>query len=117
MIDLPGIRRVDNDDHATTGELVSLAKAIDTVKGDTLVAFGDIIFRRYIVGLLVRDPGDIAIVVDTKFRNKPKSERTYDSCGPRARARRRTSWMTTRSLNMPRSRHLRTSSMASGSAC
>lgn len=78
MIDVPGIRRVDNDDHATTGELVSLTKAIDTVEGDTLVAFGDIIFRRYIAGLLVRDPSDIAIVVDTKFRDKPNGERTYD---------------------------------------
>ena len=78
MIDIPGVRRVDNDDHATTGELVSLAKAIDTVEGDTLVAFGDIIFRRYIVGLLVPDTSDIAIVVDTKFRDKPNGERTYD---------------------------------------
>ena len=78
MIDLPGIRRVDNDEHATTGEIVSLAAAIDTVKGDTLVAFGDIIFRRYIVGLLVRDSTDVAIVVDTQLRSKPQGERTYD---------------------------------------
>ena len=78
MIDLPGIRRVDNDDYASTGELVSLATAIDTVEGDTLIAFGDIIFRRYIVGLLVRDASDVAIVVDTKFRDKPDGERTYD---------------------------------------
>ena len=78
MIALPGIRRVDNDAHATTHELVSLATAIDTVEGDTLVAFGDIIFRRYIVGLLVRDSADIAIVVDTQLHNKPRSERTSD---------------------------------------
>jgi phosphoenolpyruvate phosphomutase len=78
MIDVPGTRRVDNDDHATTGELVSLAKAIDTVEGDTLIALGDIIFRRYIVGLLVLDPSDVAIVVDSKIRGKPAGERTYD---------------------------------------
>jgi phosphoenolpyruvate phosphomutase len=78
MIDVPGTRRVDNDDYASTGELVSLATAIDTVEGDTLVAFGDIIFRRYIVGLLVLDPSDVAIVVDTNFRHKPDGERTYD---------------------------------------
>ena len=78
MIDLPGIRRVDNDDYATSGELASLAAAIDTVEGDTLVTFGDIIFRRYIAGLLVRDSADVAIVVDTQFRNKPRGERMYD---------------------------------------
>lgn len=77
-INLPGVRRVDNDAHATTHELVSLAAAIDSVEGDTLVAFGDIIFRRYIVGLLVRDPADIVIVVDTQFRDRVHGDRTSD---------------------------------------
>lgn len=78
MIDVPGIRRVDDDDYANTGELASLATAIGTVEGDTLIAFGDIIFRRYIVGLVVLDPSDISIVVDTKFRDKSNGQRTYD---------------------------------------
>ncbi len=77
-IDLPGIRRIDHADYATTGELASLATAIDSVEGDTLVTFGDIIFRRYIAGLLVRDSADVAIVVDTLFRSKPHGERLYD---------------------------------------
>lgn len=78
MIALPGIRRVDNDAHATTGELASLAAAIDTVEGDTLVTFGDILFRRYIAGLLIRDPADIVIAVDSQFRDRPRGERASD---------------------------------------
>lgn len=78
MIALPGVRRVDNVAHATTGELASLACALDTGEGDTLVAFGDVLFRSYIAGLLTRDTADVAIAVDTRFADRGAGDRASD---------------------------------------
>lgn len=78
LIALPGVNRIDNDDYATTGELASLAKALDAAAGETLVSFGDILFRGYIAGLLLHDSADAVIAVDTRFREGAAAGRASD---------------------------------------
>ena len=61
---LPGIRTVDNDLFETTGEAASLAQAAGRLIGDSVVVYGDVLFRRYILDGMMAVPGDIVIAVD-----------------------------------------------------
>ena len=66
----PDVQFVDNDDFATTAELASLAKAAPALEGDVVLSFGDILFRRYILGNLLAEEGDVVIVVDSGWRER-----------------------------------------------
>ena len=55
---------VDNDRHAETGELWSLACARDAIRGETVLAYGDVLFRRYILDTLLASAADIVLAVD-----------------------------------------------------
>ena len=61
---LPGIRTVDNALFDRTGEAASLAEAADRIAGDTIVVYGDMLFRRYILESMMTVPGDIVLAVD-----------------------------------------------------
>jgi phosphoenolpyruvate phosphomutase len=61
---LGGVRMVDNDRHAETGEAWSLACARDAVRGETVLAYGDVLFRRYILDTLLASGADVALAVD-----------------------------------------------------
>ncbi len=67
-VSLPGIQTVDNDRHAETGELFSLACAKEKLKGELVVSYGDVLFRDYILDGLLQTEGDIVIVADAKTR-------------------------------------------------
>lgn len=76
MVNLPSIKVIDNDLFASTGEAATLACAMDTLQGDCLIAYGDILFRRYIMDQLLAAEGDIVLVVDALWRDRdpdPKS--------------------------------------------
>ena len=60
-----GITVVDNDDYAETGEAASLACALPRLKGETIVVYGDVLFRRYILEDLLDSTADITVVVDS----------------------------------------------------
>ncbi len=62
---LPGVEVVRNDDHATTGELASLACARDRLGDDCVVVYGDLLFRRYILEELLEAPDEVVVVVDS----------------------------------------------------
>jgi phosphoenolpyruvate phosphomutase len=70
-IALPGIRTVDNDDHASTKELYSLYSARGAIKGNTVISYGDILFKDHVVHELINSDSPISIVVDadTSARN------------------------------------------------
>jgi phosphoenolpyruvate phosphomutase len=70
-IAFPGIRTVDNDDHAATKELFSLHAARTAIKGNTVISYGDILFRDHVLHELINTEADISIVVDadTSSRN------------------------------------------------
>jgi phosphoenolpyruvate phosphomutase len=63
----PGVRFVDNDRFADTGELHSLLCAEDELTGPCVVLYGDIIFEEPILEKLVRQTADVAVVVDRAF--------------------------------------------------
>jgi len=63
-IALNGIATVDNDRYAETGEVYSLACARQRLDGETIVVYGDILFRRYILDGLLASEGDIVVAVD-----------------------------------------------------
>ena len=63
-IALPGLRMVDNNEYASTGEAASLACAADRLQGESVVVYGDVLFRRYILDAMLSIPGDIVVAVD-----------------------------------------------------
>ena len=63
-VTLKGIQTVDNDRHAETGEVFSLACAGHMIDGETVVVYGDVLFRDYILGGVLESPGDIVLAVD-----------------------------------------------------
>lgn len=79
QVTAPGARFVDNEDYAGTGELLSLRKAANLLEGATVLSFGDILFRKYILHNLLLEPADIAIVVDAAWqqRSQPRNFPDY----------------------------------------
>jgi len=67
QVDVPGVRFVDNDRYAETGELYSLFCAAADLGGPALVLYGDIIFEPSILEKLLRTSADVALVVDRAF--------------------------------------------------
>nr|MEA2799147.1 phosphoenolpyruvate phosphomutase [Phenylobacterium sp.] len=63
-IALRGISVVDNDRYADTGEAFSLAAAAEAIEGPTLVCYGDVLVRSYILETLLTVDGDIVLAVD-----------------------------------------------------
>jgi len=61
---LPGVVTVDNDAYASAGEAASLACAAARLQGETVVVYGDVLFRRYILDGLLSVPGDVVLAVD-----------------------------------------------------
>ena len=71
-ISVPNLNVVANDDYESTGQLMSLSKAIDKLDGDTLIVFGDILFKKHVLRFALEDPEDVVIVVDSNFDTQKK---------------------------------------------
>ena len=72
-VTLPHLTYVDNDDFAETGELVSLLRALQNKKGifhDTIISYGDLLFSKYIPQIMIQEPDDWVIVVDSVWEGK-----------------------------------------------
>ncbi len=66
VIDLPDLKKCVNANYVDTGEVVSLECALSALEGEMILSYGDILFRRYILDLLLETEGDIVVVVDAK---------------------------------------------------
>lgn len=64
-IDSSGIRLAVNERYEHTGELVSLSCALDELKSDTVICYGDLLFRSYVLRDLLECKADFAVVVDS----------------------------------------------------
>ncbi len=64
-IDTAGIKLVVNDRYAETGELASLACAVDGMDSDTVISYGDLLFRSYVLRDLMDSGADFTVVVDS----------------------------------------------------
>ena len=66
-IETAGIKLVVNQRHAETGELASLACAVDALQTDTVISYGDLLFRSYVLRDLVESTADFSVVVDSSL--------------------------------------------------
>ena len=79
-VEVSGARFVDNAEFATTGEAHSLALAETALGADTLVAFGDIVLKRYIVQALLEEAGEgITLSVDSALAGHEVPDRARGS--------------------------------------
>ena len=67
-IDTSGIRLVVNEKHEQTGELASLACAAKSFTADTVISYGDLLFRSYLLRDLVETDSEFCVVVDSSQR-------------------------------------------------
>jgi phosphoenolpyruvate phosphomutase len=81
---------IDNDLFAETKELYSLYLAREQIKENTVISYGDIIFKNYILNDLLNDMSDITLIVDADVEtvsndkdfvstNIPYSKKLYSS--------------------------------------
>ncbi len=69
-VDLKDIRTVRNEDYASTGEAASLATAKDALSGACVVGYGDIVYRPFVLSMLMEAKGDIAVIVDAAWNDR-----------------------------------------------
>ena len=80
-IDSAGIRLVVNERYAQTDELASLACAIDALDSDTVISYGDLLFRSYVLRDLLESKADFAVVVDSSPTDSSnRTVRDYAYC-------------------------------------
>jgi phosphoenolpyruvate phosphomutase len=82
------VRYVDNAAHAETRSAKSLALAMDDSQLPTVVAYGDIVYRKFVLTALLEDPHDITVVMDlqsTDRNGKPSGDyvRLPEGAAPR----------------------------------
>jgi phosphoenolpyruvate phosphomutase len=80
-IDKSGVKLVVNERHAETGELASLACAAGKISGDTVISYGDLLFRSYILRDLAESDAEFTVVVDSSLTDSPnQSVRDFALC-------------------------------------
>ncbi len=79
-IDASGVRLVVNERYEHTGELASLACAIDAVESAVLISYGDLLFRSYVLRDLTESRADLAVVVDSQPGAANRTVRDFAYC-------------------------------------
>src|SRR5258706_1450561 len=64
-IDTAGIKLVVNERYAETGELASLACAVYAAEAETVISYGDLLFRSYVLRDLVESAADFTVIIDS----------------------------------------------------
>ncbi len=64
VIQFPNVKYFDNERYQSTNELASLILAKEKIQGACVISYGDIIYRKHILGNLLDEEGDIVVVVD-----------------------------------------------------
>lgn len=77
-VSLNGVRTIDNDRYGETGEAYSLSRAVDRIEGETVVVYGDILFRDYILEGVMAADGDIVLAVDALAAGMKTPDRPRD---------------------------------------
>ncbi len=77
-VDFTGLHYFDNAQYHETGELYSLYTAREFLKGDLLIAYGDIVFDDLILQNLLAHPGQIKIAVDASWKVRRRTDQHRD---------------------------------------
>lgn len=64
------IKYIDNDNFENTSELSSLLLAEKDIVDHTIISYGDILYRKYILSRLLEEKGDVTIVVDAAITDR-----------------------------------------------
>ncbi|MDO9181388.1 MAG: isocitrate lyase/phosphoenolpyruvate mutase family protein, partial [Bacteriovorax sp.] len=67
------IKYIDNDNYENNSELSSLFLAKKEIVDHTVISYGDILYRKYILSRLLEEKGDITIVVDAQVNERDPS--------------------------------------------
>ncbi len=78
LINKTGITYVDNDEYASTQEVYSLGRGLGEVIGTTLIAYGDMLYKKYILDMLLEAEDDFVIVVDSDWKLRSVDGRYAD---------------------------------------
>src|SRR6202044_3671121 len=73
-----GATMVDNDRFAETGEVYSLSRARHALEGETVLAYGDVLFRSFILESLMGSSADIVLAVDARPLSGAEKPRVRD---------------------------------------
>jgi phosphoenolpyruvate phosphomutase len=82
-IDVQGVRVVVNEDWEMGSELTSLACALDAFSDETVLIYGDLLFRTYILNNLMDWDADLLVVVDSSPLDQAQgnsNDLAYCSC-------------------------------------
>lgn len=80
-VKLPGLQYVDNPDYSSTSELASLQQALAADPDDSrdlYVHFGDVLFKRHLLGPLAEPEEDFVIAVDADWQESVNRGRAAD---------------------------------------
>jgi phosphoenolpyruvate phosphomutase len=84
VINLPNLNYIDNDDYDSTGELISLQLGLQKFSEenqDLIIGYGDVLFKKYVLQLLLDNNHDFVVVVDANSQGQSNSVRPdYVSC-------------------------------------
>ncbi len=72
-IDVAKVAKVHNADFENSSEAHSLHLAADKLTGPTVVSYGDILIRDYMLDALLRAEGDIVVMADALWRDRAQS--------------------------------------------
>ncbi|MEG0762996.1 MAG: phosphoenolpyruvate mutase [Oscillospiraceae bacterium] len=78
-INIPQVNYVDNDEFENTSEVYSLALAQNALRGQTIISYGDLIFKKHILFDLLNSDKDMAIVVDKDYKCSNYNEFVFSS--------------------------------------
>ena len=70
------VKYIDNDDYAENTEVYSLYKALESISVNTIISYGDIIYKKYLINDLLNDSNNIVIVADAEY-SKDKNYHEY----------------------------------------
>lgn len=70
-VKLPNVKLVDNDEYETTQEAFSMFKGLEKVTGPVLLAYGDVLFQKFIPMHLFESDADFCIAVDSEWQKTP----------------------------------------------
>jgi len=73
-VDVPGIDKVVNESYASTGEVYSLSGAAPALSGDCIIGFGDILFRGFLLSMLLKSEADFTLVIDADGRRATSAD-------------------------------------------
>ncbi len=116
-IETAGIKLVVNERHASTGELASLACALDALESDTVISYGDLLFRSYVLRDLVDCPADFPVVVDSSPTRDSARATTTAACSAHRYCYSASPARRPRSTTLGRRLRHRTRPRAGGSVC